>query len=65
MASQNENNTKALNFFNSSKILINTHDAYLERLVSSLVLENKISQAITIIKQNRGKKNSNFIRIHL
>ena len=60
MASQNENNTKALNFFNSSKILINTHDAYLERLVSSLVLENKISQAITIIKQNRGKKNSNF-----
>ena len=60
VASQNENNTKALNFFNSSKILINTHDAYLERLVSSLVLENKISQAITIIKQNRGKKNSNF-----
>ena len=60
VASQNENNTKALNFFNSSKILINTHDAYLERLVSSLVLENKISQAIAIIKQNRGKKNSNF-----
>ena len=60
VASQNENNTKALNFFNSSKILINTHDAYLERFVSSLVLENKISQAIAIIKQNRGKRNSNF-----
>ncbi|MDC3071456.1 hypothetical protein OA046_00485 [Candidatus Pelagibacter sp.] len=60
VASQNENNTKALNFFNSSKILINTHDAYLERLVSSLVLENKISQAIAIVKQNKGKKNSNF-----
>ena len=60
VASQNENNTKALNFFNSSKILINTHDAYLERLVSSLVLENKISQAIAILKQNRGKTNSNF-----
>ena len=60
VAFQNENNTKALNFFNSSKILINTHDAYLERLVSSLVLENKISQAIAIVKQNRGKNNSNF-----
>ena len=60
VASHNENNTKALNFFNSSKILINTHDGYLERLVSSLVLENKISQAIAIVKQNRGKNNSNF-----
>ena len=65
VASQNENNTKALNFFNSSKILINTHDAYLERLVSSLVLENKISQAIAILKQNTGKKNSNFFEADL
>ena len=65
VASQNENNTKALNFFNSSKILINTHDAYLERLVSSLVLENKISQAIAILKQNRGKTNSNFFEADL
>ena len=60
VASHNENNTKALNFFNSSKILMNAHDGYLERLVSSLVLENKISQAIAIVKQNRGKNNSNF-----
>ena len=60
VASLNENNTKALNFFNSSKILINTHNVYLERLVNSLVLENKISQAIVIVKQNKGQKNSNF-----
>ena len=56
VASQNKNNSKALDFFNSSKILINTHDAYLKRIIKSLVLENKISQAINIIKQNKDKK---------
>ncbi len=65
VASQNKNNSKALDFFNSSKILINTHDAYLARIVSSLVLENKISQAINIVKQNQGKKNSNFFDANL
>ena len=65
VASQNKNNSKALDFFNSSKILINTHDAYLARIVSSLVLENKISQAINIVKQNQGKQNSNFFDANL
>ena len=65
VASQNKNNSKALDFFNSSKILINTHDAYLARIVSSLVLENKISQAINIVKQNQGKINSNFFDANL
>ena len=36
VASQNKNNSKALDYFNSSKVLINTHDAYLTRIVSSL-----------------------------
>ena len=65
VASQNKDNSKALDFFNSSKILINTHDAYLKRIVSSLVLENKISQAINVIKQNKDKKNSNFFDANL
>ena len=65
VASQNKNNSKALDYFNSSKVLINTHDAYLTRIVSSLVLENKISQAINIVKQNQGKKNSNFFDANL
>ncbi|MDC3207672.1 hypothetical protein OA967_00045 [Candidatus Pelagibacter sp.] len=65
VASQNKNNSKALDFFNSSKILINTHDAYLKRIINSLVLENKISQAINIIKQNKDKKNSNFFDANL
>ena len=51
VAFENKNNSDALNFFNSSKILINKHDPYLKRYVYSLVLENKVSQAINIIKK--------------
>ena len=43
VAFENKNNSKALDFFNSSKILINKHDPYLKRYVYSLVLENKVS----------------------
>ena len=56
----NKDNSKALEFFNSSKILINNHDPYLEKYVNSLVLENKVSQAISLIKNNKDKKNINF-----
>ena len=43
IAFENNNNSKALEFFNSSKILIDKHDPYLKRYIYSLVLENKIS----------------------
>ena len=46
VAFDNENNFEALNFFKSSKILINQHDPYLERFVLSLVLENKVAQGL-------------------
>ena len=49
IAYENKNNTDALKFFNASKILINKHDSYLKRYVYSLVLENKVAQAINII----------------
>ena len=55
IAYENKNNSLALNFFNSSKILINEHDPYLKKYIYSLVLENKISQAINIIKSNKNK----------
>ena len=58
VASGNEDNLSALNFFNSTKILTLQHDPYLKRYVNSLVLENKIYQAINTIKQNKGKKNT-------
>ena len=60
IALENKNNTEALDFFNSSKILIKNHNPYLKKYVYSLVLENKVSDAIYIIKKNINKKNSNF-----
>ena len=57
IAYENKDNTDALKFFNASKILINKHDAYLKRYVYSLVLDNKVAQAINLIK-NRGNKNN-------
>ena len=65
VAHKNKDNTKALNFFNSSKILTNQHDPYLEKLVMSLVLEGKVSQAINIIKINSKKKNTDFFEAHV
>ena len=61
VAFENKDNSKALGYFNSSKILLNKHDPYLKRYVSSLVLSNKVSQAIYVIKDNKDKKNSNFL----
>ena len=65
VAFENKDNSLALDFFNSSKILVNEHDPYLKRYVYSLVLENKVSQAINIIKNNKGKNNSNFFDAYL
>ncbi len=65
IAFENKENSKALEFFNSSKILLNKHDPYLKRLIYSLVLENKVSKAITVLKNNSDKKNSNFFDAYL
>ena len=65
VAFEDKNNSKALKFFNSSKILINKHDPYLKRYVYSLVLENKVSQAINIIKSTKKKGNTDFFESHL
>tara|TARA_S200000501_G_C20852938_1_gene756485 strand:- start:115 stop:1800 length:1686 start_codon:yes stop_codon:yes gene_type:complete len=65
VAFENNDNSAALDFFNSSKILLNRHDPYLKRYINSLVLENKVSQAINLIKNNKGKKNVNFFEANL
>ena len=61
----NKNNSIALDFFNSTKVLINTHDPYLKRYIYSLVLEEKVSQAINVIKQNKDKNNTAFFDAYL
>ncbi len=63
VAFENKNNSKALNFFNTSKTLLNKHEPYLKRYVYSLVLENKVNQAINVIKQNQN--NSEFFEKYL
>ena len=65
IAFENKDNSKALDFFNSSKILIDGHDPYLKKYIYSLVLENKVTQAINIIKRNRNKDNSNFFDAYI
>ena len=65
VAFENKDNSNALNYFNSSKILLNRHDPYLEKLVMSLVLENKVTQAINNIKLNIEKTNSDFFEAYL
>ena len=60
VALENKNNSRALNFFNSSKKLVYQHDPYLKKYVYSLVLEDKVFQAINVIKNNHGQINSQF-----
>ncbi len=65
VAFENNKNSRALGFFNSSKILINKHDPYLKKYIYSLVLENKVSQAINVIKNNKDQSNTDFFDAYL
>ena len=65
VAFENKDNLTALDFFNSSKILLDKHDPYLKRYIYSLVLENRVSQAINVVKKNKDKNNANFFDAHL
>jgi tetratricopeptide (TPR) repeat protein len=65
IAYENKENTDALKFFNASKVLINKHNSYLKRYVNSLVLENKVAQAINIIKNKNNKNNIDFFNAYI
>ena len=60
VAFENRDNSEALKFFNFTKVLINKHDSYLKRYVKSLVLDNKVPQAINVLNNNANKSNSDF-----
>ena len=60
-----QNNKDSVNFFNSSKILINEHTQFLENYVKALTVNGQIPKSINIIKQNRGKENSQFFEAEL
>ena len=65
VAYKNKDNTDALKFFNASKVLINKHDPYLKKYVHSLVLENKVAQAINIIKNKNYRDKTDFFNAHI
>ncbi len=65
VAFENKENSDALKFFNLSKILINKHDIYLKRYIYSLILDNKITQAINVIKNRSNKNNIDFFEAYL
>ncbi len=65
IAFENRDNSEALKFFNLTKVLINKHDSYLKRYVNSLVLDNKVPQAINLLNNNLNKSNSDFYDAYL
>ena len=65
VAFENRRNSDSLKFFESSKILLTQHDSFLQRYVTSLVLENKISKAISVVKNNSRESNTDFFDAYL
>ena len=65
VAFENKDNSEALKFFDSSRILIENHDPYLRRYLYTLVLENKVNKAINLVKSNKERDNINFFDAYL
>ena len=65
IAFENKDNSKSLDFFNTSKVLLNNHKPYFKRYLYSLVLENKINEAINIIKQKKNRNEPQFFESYL
>ena len=53
IAHDNNDNRKALKFFQTSRILIDQHETYLKKYFYSLVLEGKVQFATNEIKQKK------------
>ena len=60
-----QNRDDSVKYFNSSKILINAHVAFLEKYIKTLTVNGQIKKSINIVKQNRGKENSQFFEAKL
>ena len=58
-------NIESLNHFNSSKELKESHPSYIKKYLFSLVIEEKVSKAISEIKIMKNKKFIDFFESHL
>ncbi len=65
VAFENRHNSESLKFFESSKILLKEHDTFLKKYVTTLVLENKISKAINVVKNNLSENRVDFFDAYL
>ena len=65
IAFENKNNSDALKFFNASKVLLKKHNPYLKRYTYSLVLDNKVAQAINVIKNDPNEDDLDFFDAYL
>ena len=65
VAYQNNDNPRALKFFELSKHLVKKHNSYLKNYINTLVLEGRVQQAANEIKQNLSDDSSNFFEAHL
>ena len=64
--SENNNNTEdSIKYFNSSKFIINVHEEYLKKYVTTLVVNGEVEKSISVIKQNRNKNSSKFFEANL
>ena len=61
----NNKNTKAVKFYNSSKILKENHENYIQKYTTSLVLDGKVSKSISELKSTKSKKFSDFFEFNL
>ncbi len=65
LSNDSQDYKKSLNFFNSSKSLINKHDNFLKEYVFSLVDNYQTDKAIKLIKNHKDSKNTNFFEAKL
>ena len=61
----NQKNDQALEYFNSSKNLLNKHNKFLKAYVFSLVEDGQVSKAIKQIKYSKNSNNFNFFETNL
>jgi len=65
IAYENDDNTQALKFFRSSRFLIKQHNSYLKNYIYALVLEGKVQEATSEMRQNLNNDKFNFFEGHL
>tara|TARA_B100000579_G_scaffold62577_1_gene45842 strand:+ start:428 stop:2116 length:1689 start_codon:yes stop_codon:yes gene_type:complete len=60
-----QDSDNSVKYFDLSKKLINKHKEYLKKYTIALTVNGQVQRSINTIKQNRGKKNSNFFEADL